>query len=138
MTEKTKIYPCLEAKFSRSVLVLGCGLLLSLSSSIGQSPNAPHPASKQLPSVQVNANGHLLQTKDGRPFFWLGDTAWMLIHWTTREECSYYLNTRARQGFTVIQTVALAEFDGIQTPSALGLQPFINADPMHPNEAYFD
>jgi len=80
----------------------------------------------------------MLQTDDGRPFFYLGDTAWELIHRTTREETSYYLQTRARQGFTVIQTVALAEFDGIKEPSALGLKPFIDNDPTRPNEAYFN
>src|SRR5664279_1799716 len=113
-------------------------LLLALMQVNAQISEAVHSTDKVLPAVQVNANGHSLQTADGRPFFWLGDTAWMLIHWTTREECSYYLNARARQGFTVIQTVVLAEFDGIQTPSVLGLKPFVNADPMHPNEAYFD
>ncbi len=97
-----------------------------------------HGARKALPVVQVHSNGHYLQTADGRPFFWLGDTAWMLIHSTTREECSYYLHTRARQGFNVIQTVMLAEFDGIEKPSALGLLPFSDSDPRRPNETYFD
>ncbi len=93
---------------------------------------------KSLPRVQVHRDGHMLQTEDGRPFFYLGDTAWELIHRTTREECSYYLRTRAHQGFTAIQTVALAEFNGIKEPSALGLKPFIDDDPKRPNEAYFN
>ncbi len=138
IAEKTTIHSCLETALSTRVSILVIVLLLALAGGNAQTPITLHPTVKHLPAVQVNANGHLLQTTDGRPFFWLGDTAWMLIHWTTREECSYYLNTRARQGFTVIQTVVLAEFDGIQTPSALGLQPFVNADPTHPNEAYFD
>ncbi len=70
-------------------------------------------------------------------FFWLGDTAWELIHSTTREECSYYLQTRAAQGFTVIQAVVLAEMDGVHKLSALGLQPFENDDPERPKQAYF-
>jgi hypothetical protein len=95
-------------------------------------------SSKLLPRVQVHRDGHMLQTEDGRPFFWLGDTAWELIHRTTREETSYYLHTRAREGFTVIQTVVLAEFNGIKEPSALGLKPFIDDDPKRPNEEYFN
>jgi hypothetical protein len=95
-------------------------------------------ATEPLPRVQVHSGGHLLQTEDGRPFFWLGDTAWELIHRTTREECSYYLRTRALQGFTVIQTVALAEFNGLNEPSALGLKPLIDNDPRKPNPTYFD
>jgi hypothetical protein len=61
-----------------------------------------------------------------------------LIHATTREECSYYLATRAHQGFTVIQTVVLAEFDGIRKPTPQGEKPFIDDDPTKPNDAYFD
>jgi len=91
-----------------------------------------------LPRVHVHSEGHYLQTENGRPFFWLGDTAWQLIHATTREECSYYLHARAGQGFTVIQTVVLSEFDGIRKPSALGLRPFADDDPSRPNEPYFD
>ncbi len=68
----------------------------------------------------------------------MGDTAWELIHHTTREEASYYLHTRARQGFTVIQTVILSEFKGVTEPSALGLKPLIENDPRRPNPAYFD
>jgi hypothetical protein len=95
-------------------------------------------AQPRLPRVCVHSDGHLLQLDDGRPFFWLGDTAWELIHRATRDECSYYLATRGRQGFTVIQTVVLAEFDGLNEPDALRQRPFIDNDPLRPNEAYFD
>ena len=80
----------------------------------------------------------MLETEDGEPFFWLGDTAWQLIVATTREECSYYLHTRARQGFRVIQTVVLSENDGINRATALGLRPFSGGDPHHPEAAYFE
>lgn len=93
---------------------------------------------RNLPPIVVHPGGHYLETEDGRPFFWLGDTAWELIHHTTREEASYYLHTRAMQGFTVIQTVVLSEFQGVTTPSALGQKPFIENDPERPNEKYFD
>jgi len=92
---------------------------------------------RRLPRIRVNSDGHFLQTEDGQPFFWLADTAWELIHATTREECSYYLHTRARQGFTVIQAVALSEFDNFQTPNVLGLRPFEDAEFSQPSEAYF-
>ena len=99
---------------------------------------AERSALTRLPAVEVHAGGHLLQTEGGRPFFWLGDTAWELIDHTTRDECSYYLHTRARQRFTVIQTVVLAESQGITEPSALGLKPFADNDPRKPNRDYFD
>jgi hypothetical protein len=96
---------------------------------------APPPP---LPDIRVAPGGHQLATADGRPFLWLGDTAWELIHRTTREEAAYYLRERARQGFTVVQTVVLAEFDGLRKPTPEGLLPFENADPARPNPAYFD
>jgi len=92
----------------------------------------------QLPAIRVNAGGHYLETADGKPFFWLGDTAWQLIDATTREESSYYLHARAEQGFTVVQATVLAEFDGLNRPSALGERPFFDNDPARPNGKYFD
>jgi len=85
-----------------------------------------------LPEVRPQAEGHYLETSDGRPFFWLGDTAWALVHGTTRVEASYYLRTRAGQGFTVIQVVALG-----QTPRG-GMRPFVDDDPARPVDGYFD
>jgi hypothetical protein len=46
---------------------------------------------------------HLL--RDGRPFFWLADTAWNGICKATPDEWRAYLQTRAAQGFTAIQFV---------------------------------
>lgn len=74
---------------------------------------------------------------DGKPFFWLGDTAWELFHRLTREEAELYLENRAEKGFTVIQAVALAELDGLNDPNAYGENPLIDNDPTKPNEAYF-
>src|ERR1700756_1019329 len=95
-------------------------------------------AHQPLPRIVVNPGGHYLQTEDGRPFFWLGDSAWELLHRTTPEECSYYLATRAEQGFTVIQTVVLSEFNGVTQPSIWGEKPLIDNDPLRPNPRYFD
>ena len=33
----------------------------------------------ELPRLKVSDNHRYLQTEDGKPFFWLGDTAWELI-----------------------------------------------------------
>ncbi|HEY8928996.1 MAG TPA: glycoside hydrolase family 140 protein [Mucilaginibacter sp.] len=93
-----------------------------------------------LPPVQaqfsVSDNKHFI-LKDGKPFFWLGDTAWELFHRLDREEADLYLKTRSEQGFTVIQAVVLAELDGLHTPNAYGERPLIDDDPTKPNEKYF-
>jgi len=78
---------------------------------------------------------HLL--RDGTPFFYLADTAWELFHRLDRAETERYLQHRAANAFTVIQVVALAEFDGLHTPNAYGDCPFHDDDPAHPNEAYW-
>lgn len=91
-----------------------------------------------LPPVRPHAGGHHLETADGRPFFWLADTAWSLLQATDRDECSLYLRTRADQGYTVVQVNVLAEQDGVRRPTALGLRPFHAEDPARPDDAYFD
>ncbi|MES2425695.1 MAG: glycoside hydrolase family 140 protein [Bacteroidota bacterium] len=75
--------------------------------------------------------------KDGKPFFWMGDTAWELFHRLTIEDAHLYLKHRSEQGFTVIQAVALAEFDGLNKANAYGDIPLMNNDPTTPNEKYF-
>lgn len=88
--------------------------------------------------LKVNENGHFLVRADGSPFFYLGDTAWELIHRLTREDAEFYLRRRAEQGFTVIQTVVLAEEKGLEVPNAYGETPLKNNDPLQPNERYFE
>ena len=89
------------------------------------------------PRLKVSENRRLLVYEDGRPFFYLGDTAWELFHCLTREEADLYLTTRARQRFTVIQAVVLAEFDGLRLPNAYGHLPLRDNDPTQPMEDYF-
>jgi hypothetical protein len=87
--------------------------------------------------LHVSPNKRYLQTPDGKPFFWLGDTAWELFHRLTREEADKYLRNRADKGFTVIQAVALAELNGLRDPNPYGELPLDNEDPTRPRDAYF-
>jgi len=83
--------------------------------------------------VSVHKSGRFLQLEDGAPFFWLGDTAWEMFHRLNRDEISRFLSTRHKQGYNVIQAVALAELDGIRVPNAEGHYPLINEDPSQPD-----
>ncbi len=67
--------------------------------------------------------GRYLSWDDGSPFFYLADTAWELLHALSREEMDFYFECRARQGFTAVQCVALAENDGLRTPNFYGRVP---------------
>ncbi len=53
--------------------------------------------------LQVSENGRYLVHENGEPFFWLGETAWLVTSRLQREEVDFYLNNRARKGFNVIQ-----------------------------------
>lgn len=88
-------------------------------------------------SLKVSQNGRFLEYDDGSPFFYLGDTAWELFHRLNRQEADTYLANRARKGFTVIQTVVLAERSGLDEPNPYGALPLKDKDPQKPNEAYF-
>ena len=77
--------------------------------------------------LRVSDNGHFLQTEDGKPFFYLADTAWELFHRLDREEAVRYLDNRARLGFNAVQAVAIAEEDGVEVPNAYGFTPFADA-----------
>ena len=87
--------------------------------------------------LKVSENKRFLTFEDGAPFFYLGDTGWELFHRLDKAETQKYLENRREKGFTVIQAVALAELDGLNTPNAEGNKPLIDNDPLRPNEAYF-
>src|SRR3954453_22576696 len=89
-------------------------------------------AQKPLPKLKVSQDHRFLVQDAGKPFFYLGDTAWELFHRLDRKDADWYLKKRAGQGFTVIQAVAVAEFDGHSVPNAYGHLPFVDLDPARP------
>ncbi len=88
--------------------------------------------------LKISENARYLEKSDGAPFLWLGDTAWELLHRLNLEETEFYFQNRKAIGFTIIQTVILAELDGLHSPNASGETPLHNDDPEKPNEAYFN
>jgi hypothetical protein len=87
---------------------------------------------------RTDASGHHLIDSAGKPFFWLGDTAWLLFQMTTREDAELYLSARARQWFTVIQAaLIMAEVrvtggEGVLCPNRYGDRAFVDGDPTRP------
>jgi hypothetical protein len=116
----------------------GLGPALGLAAVLGSATLAhAQPAPRALPRLTVSENQRFLVTSDGRPFFWLGDTAWELFHRLTREEAERYLRNRAERRYTIVQAVALAELDGLNDPNPYGERPLVDLDPSRPNERYF-
>lgn len=91
------------------------------------------PASIPNQRLKASPDGRYLMDVSGQPFFYLGDTAWELFHRLNREEAARYLDDRAAKGFTVIQAVLLAEYDGLNTPNPYGHRPLIDNDPARPD-----
>lgn len=53
--------------------------------------------------LKVSDNGTYLCHTNGKPFFWLGDTGWLLPERLDQAEAAYYLNGAREAGFNVVQ-----------------------------------
>jgi hypothetical protein len=83
--------------------------------------------------LSVSPDSRSLVQSNGKPFFYMSDTAWNLFDRTTLKQADQYLETRAAQGFTVIQ----AEINARLGADVAGDAPFIKNNPARPNKAYF-
>ena len=57
--------------------------------------------------LEVSAEGRYLKHQNGQPFFWLGDTGWLMPQRLNREEVAFYLDNCSRAGFNVVQVQTL-------------------------------
>jgi len=92
--------------------------------------------------IRVSPDHRYFVDADGKPFFWLGDTAWPLFAEYKKTQAEAYLRNRAAKGFTVIQGVlAWGKGTGFESKypvaNAAGDKPWLNNDPRTPNDAYF-
>ncbi len=92
--------------------------------------------------IKVSQDGRHFVDSSGKPFFWLGDTAWPLFAQYSRPQAEAYLRNRASKGFTVIQGVlAWGQGTGFEAKfpiaNAAGDKPWLNDNPANPNDAYF-
>lgn len=77
----------------------------------------------------VSENGRFMQHIDGTPFFWQGDTSWLLFQRLNRKQVREYLDDRAAKGFNVIQCMVLHE---LPEHNVYGRNATVNANPAHP------
>ncbi len=119
--------------FIATILLFFTASMLHSQENPWQGPSADFSHGK----LKVSENKRFLVFEDGTPFYYLGDTGWELFHRLNKDETEKYLENRRSKGFTVIQAVALAELDGLNTPNAEGNKSLIDNDPLKPNEAYF-
>ena len=88
-------------------------------------------ANAQVKQLKVSANKRFFQTVDGKPFFWIGDTGWLLFVKCSREDAIRYLETRKQQGFNVVQVMVLHDMNN--TKNVYGDFALINEDASKPN-----
>lgn len=90
-----------------------------------------------IPFLSVSEDGHYLQ-KEGKPFFWLGDTGWFLFT-QPPEDVEEYIQNRASHGFNTIQImVTNKKFNILEfRKNYCGDVPFVSLDPVKLNEPYF-
>jgi hypothetical protein len=115
-------------------------LLLWLPQPAPAAPPEPPTHSVKGLRLKVSPDGHHFVDQDGKPFFYLGDTCWLLFQRLDRAEVEEYLKDRAAKGFTVIQAYVLRGL-GKKHPdgnsSLLDATPLLDRDPTRPNEEFF-
>jgi Protein of unknown function (DUF4038)/Putative collagen-binding domain of a collagenase len=118
---------------------LTAALLTGICANAATPDDAPARSVKHL-KLRVSPNGRYFVDQGGKPFFYLGDTCWLLFQRPNREELDEYLQDRAAKGFTVIQAYVLRGL-GKKHPdgnsSLLDATPLIDRDPTRPNEEFF-
>jgi len=72
-------------------------------------------------TLKVSENGRYLQHENGTPFFWLGDTAWLLFQRLNRDQAKAYFENRRDKGFNVVQSIF---FQFYTDKNAYGHAPF--------------
>jgi hypothetical protein len=102
-------------------------------------PLLPRSSVKGL-RLKAGRNGRYLIDQNDKPFFYLGDTVWLIFQRLNKDEVEEYLKDRAAKGFNVIQAYVIRGLEARHPDgnmSLLGASPFIDRDPNKPNEAFF-
>lgn len=85
---------------------------------------------KPLPALRVSDNKRYFVTAGGEPFFWLGDTGWLLFTKLDRKETIQYLDNRKERGFNVIQVMVI--HDQKHAVNRYGDSALVNSDVSRP------
>ena len=86
--------------------------------------------------VKVSENGRYFVDQKDNPIFWLGTTQWQIFREYTLDEARITIESVRKNGFSFIQAMLMGVGDGTK-PNVYGEKPWINDDPLTPNEAYF-
>jgi hypothetical protein len=124
---------------SLSILAVLAGVLTIAACPGGSFAQATRASVKDL-ELRVSPNGRHFVDQHGKPFFYLGDTAWLIFQRLDRAEVDEYLKDRAAKGFTVIQAYVLRGLEARHPDGSMslaGATPLVDRDPTQLNEAFF-
>lgn len=97
-------------------LALACSLFVAVHAATSEKPWANG-------KLKVSSNQRYLQFENGKPFFWLSDTGWLLPERLDRAEAQYYLQKCRVAGYN---TVLVQVMDGVPSYNIYG-QPSLPA-----------
>ena len=111
----------------RKIIFLVTSLAIFSVSALAEQPAYP---------IKVSENSRYFVDQNGNAVFWLGTTQWQIFREYTLEEATTILEKTGSNGFAFVQAMLMGVGDGTQ-PNVYGQKPWINNDPLTPNEAYF-
>ena len=86
--------------------------------------------------LKVSDNRRYFVDQKGDPVFWLGTTQWQLFREYTLEDARTIIEKSKSHGFAFAQVMLMGVGDGTKA-NIYGHKPWLNDDPLTPNEAYF-
>ncbi len=98
-------------------------------------PAAPRAAEPVYP-LRVSENGRYFIDQKNNPVFWLGSTQWQLFREYSQEDAKLILEKSKENGFAFVQVMLMGVGEGTK-PNIHGEKPWIDNNPLTPNEAYF-
>ncbi|MCJ7778402.1 MAG: glycoside hydrolase family 140 protein [Sedimentisphaerales bacterium] len=114
-------------KTAEKIILRAALLLIFTVSALAEQPIYP---------VKASDNGRYFVDQKGNPVFWLGITQWQIFREYTLDEARLILENAKSKGFAFVQAMLMGVGDGTQ-PNVYGQKPWIDNNPLTPNEAYF-
>jgi len=86
--------------------------------------------------LKVSENRRYFVDQKGDPVFWLGTTQWQLFREYKLEDARTIIEKTKARGFAFAQVMLMGVGDGTK-PNVYGEKPWIDDNPLTPNEGYF-
>ncbi len=102
----------------------------------GSDTAVANPSGETVYPIKVSENGRYFIDQKDRPVFWMGTTQWQLFREYSLEDARTIIEKSKEKGFVFAQVMLMGVGDGTK-PNIHGEKPWIDNNPLTPNEAYF-